>query len=265
MKLKINKNLVKRGIYFSGLTLMCLNVTGCLYEEQADIVETESIIDTNNEDGMVEPIINQVEVPGENFKLEVEYNCLGLEDSKWRITSDKKIQMRVCTNGLPADTKVWIDNIHIDTTIVATKKEMDGIIQDSMDDRIHNSLMIGFPISDTANYYGINIIEGQNDSFIHGSYMGMNGISSGSVDEHRYLESDYLERGVYANHMAVVYGILVQGPNDLEPRGIDVYDDVYIKVCDTIDFKDEYENIKNIKYNLDGSSEEVTAKQKVKK
>lgn len=39
---------------------------------------------------------------------------------------------------------------------------MNGILQDTMDDRIHNSLMLGFPISDDVCHIGINQIEGQN-------------------------------------------------------------------------------------------------------
>ena len=98
---------------------------------------------------------------------------------------------------------------------------MNGITQDSMDDRIHNSLMYGFPISDTVSFYAVNEIEGQNDTFIHGSSLGFSGYSSGYVDEERYVETDYLEGGVYANKISSAYGLLIQN-GDNEPYGVDV-------------------------------------------
>ena len=68
-----------------------------------------------------------------------------------------------------------------------------------MDDRVHNAQMVGFPISDTNTYSNVNSIEGQNQTFMQGSFYGFNGYSSGSISEKRYVESDYLSGGVYAN------------------------------------------------------------------
>ena len=78
-----------------------------------------------------------------------------------------------------------------------------------MDDRIHNAQMIGFPIADDVSYIGVNQIEGQNQTFITGTMHGFNGYSSGSVSEKRYLESDYLEKGVYANKITSVIDLIV--------------------------------------------------------
>lgn len=262
---KKNKDLLRRNLKLVTMSVFLTTATlGCLEEEASDIPVSDNIIDTNVEAGKIEPIVSTIKVPGEKFNIEAEYTCIELGDKYWRITSDKKIQMKVCTKDLPEDTKVWIDNVHIDTTTVATKKEMDGITQDSMDDHIHNSNMMGFPISNDINYYGINCIEGQNESFIHGTCLGINGINHTELNEKRYLESDYLSRGVYANHMSIIYGLLIQGPNDLEPRGVDVHDDVYITICDTIEFKKEDKGSFYRRYNLDGSFEDFIEKPKIK-
>ena len=69
------------------------------------------------------------------------------------------------TDGV-TDEKVYIDNIHTDTSICSYYAQIDGVMQDTMDDRIHNSLILGFSISDTNSYRGINQIEGQNDTFV---------------------------------------------------------------------------------------------------
>jgi hypothetical protein len=74
--------------------------------------------------------------------------------------------------------------------------------------------MLGFPISDSNSYYGINQIEGQNETFIKGFVHGYNGYGSGSIEEKRFLESDYLDKGVYANKISSVIDlIIVNGDN----------------------------------------------------
>ena len=78
-----------------------------------------------------------------------------------------------------------------------------------MDDRIHNAQMLGFPISDSNAYVGINQIEGQNETFISGFVHGYNGYSSGSISEKRFLESDYLEKAVYANKITSIIDLII--------------------------------------------------------
>ncbi|MDE5586789.1 MAG: hypothetical protein K2I72_00265, partial [Bacilli bacterium] len=107
---------------------------------------------------------------------------------------------------------------------------MDGIKQDTMDGGVHNSTLPGFLIGNDTCYYGINEIDGQNDDFIHGSFIGFESYSSGSVTEKRRMESEYLEKGVYANKISSAYTLLVKGPNDKGYRGITVGDDIYIQV-----------------------------------
>lgn len=176
--------------------------------------------------------------------------------------------LTINTVGLPENTKVWIDNIHMDTSIVGTQKKMDGITQDTMDDRIHNSKMIGFPISNEIKLYTTNSIEGQDKDFIQGTFFGLSGYSStGEFKQERYEESDYLEKGVYANKISSIFGLLVQGPNEKEPHGVDISDDINIRVYDTVSVQ-KGDNIEYRKYNDDGSYEVVKkeeAKQKVKK
>ena len=105
------------------------------------------------------------------------------------------------TDGV-TDEKVYIDNIHTDTSICSYYAQIDGVMQDTMDDRIHNSLILGFSISDTNSYRGINQIEGQNDTFVKGFASGYNGYHSASITEQRFLESDFLKNGVYANKIS---------------------------------------------------------------
>ncbi len=172
--------------------------------------------------------------------------------------------LTINTVGLKEDTKVWIDNIHMDTSIVASKNYMNGIKQDSMDDRVHSSTVIGFPISDISPLISVNAIEGQNDTFIQGTVYGINGSTSGSVEEKRFLETDYLERGVFANKVSTIYGLSIQGPNDKEPRGVDAWDDIYIKAYDTIRIQTD-KGIEYRKYKETGEYDIITEDQVKKK
>lgn len=259
--LKVNGRLLKSLACLSCCVVMATGFSGC--GEQVvtdDAMAVYDVIDSNGED--IEIMPQEIEVPGENFKLVVEYSLDDNASKKWRITDNKKITTKVYTKGLPEGVKVYIDNVHTDTTIVATKETMNGITQDSMDDRIHNSLMYGFPISDTAYLICVNEIEGQNETFISGSVHGFNGYTNGSISEKRFLETDYLEAGVYANKISSSYGLLIQ-KGDNEPYGIDVSSDIVILACNTITKVDSQGNETIYTYDRDGSYQE-TSKQKVK-
>ena len=232
---------------------MALSMTACEFDNvvyNTNIESSYDVIDSQGENVKILP--QELDVPGEEFKLVIEYYLDEDTTKKWTITDNKKLFTKVYTKGLPEGMKVWIDNIHTDVSIVASKETMNGILQDSMDDRIHNSLMYGFPISDSVSFYGVNVIEGQNDAFIKGSFHGFKGYSSGTIEEERYTEKKYLESGVFANKISSSYGLLIQvGEN--EPYGVDVSSDVVVLAYNKI--ITEYESgRKEIRtYNRDGS------------
>lgn len=214
--LKINenafKNLRKRGKYVlaAGLVGTALLLTGCDAREISTNSGAEyDIIDTTNNDALEKGITQVKEVPGEIFNLVIEYKCELEDGERWTVTSDKELTMEVRTDGCPEGVEVYIDNIHTDTTICSHYPTVDGITQDTMDDRIHNSLMLGFPIADDNAYTGTNKIEGQNDSFIKGFIHGYRGYQGGSIEEKRFLESDYLNMGVNANKIGSVIDLII--------------------------------------------------------
>lgn len=165
--------------------------------------ETKEVLDVH--DGLKQVLT----VPGEEFKLVVEYSTDLNSGTEWTITAPKKLTTKTYTQGLDSGTKVYIDNIHTDVSTVSDYTMMNGILQDSMDDRIHNSLMLGFPISDDVSHIGINQIEGQNDTFVSGSVYAFNGYAGGSYSERRFEECDYLGAGVYGSLISSSYGLLI--------------------------------------------------------
>ncbi|HAB67039.1 MAG TPA: hypothetical protein DCE23_06690 [Firmicutes bacterium] len=214
--LKINenaiRNLKKKGKYVlvAGLVGFSLLLSGCGEREISTNSGAEyDIIDTTSDEALEKGIQQIKEIPGTNIKLVIDYKCDLNEGERWTVTSDKDLTMEIRTDGCPSDVHIYIDNVHTDTTICSYYPVIDGITQDTMDDRIHNSLMVGFPISDDNPYIGTNKIEGQNDTFIQGFIHGYNGYQSGSVEEKRFLESDYLNMGVNANKIGSVIDLII--------------------------------------------------------
>lgn len=269
-----NLNIRKTFVALAVAGAMVLSFTGCdavVYNDS--IEEVYDVIDSQGENVSILPQV--LDVPGEDFKLVIEYSLDEDAAKKWTITDNKKLFTRVYTKGLEEGTKVYIDNVHTDVSIVSTQETMNGILQDTMDDRIHNSLMYGFPISDDVSFYAVNVIEGQNDTFIKGSFHGFNGFVSGSVEEQRYTEKKYLENGVFANKISSSYGLLIQ-VGDNEPYGVDVSSDVVVLAYNKIvtEYSSGKKEIRT--YNRDGSytteviepkvesTTETTEKEKVK-
>lgn len=221
----------KAKLLLLSLSLQTALLAGCDVEKEQAPVEDYDILGQGGEESSLETnLIQKIEVPNEAFSLVTEYSCDDTAKKAWRVTSDKVLYMNVKTEGLPQDYEVYIDNVHIDTFIKSKYAVMDSILQDTMDDRIHNSVMMGFPISDNTSYIGVNAIEGQNDTFIKGSFYGMNGYSNGSVEEKRYTEKDYLKLEVYANKFLIVYDLLVKGPQDKDFRNISVKSEFLVPI-----------------------------------
>lgn len=189
---------------------LSLSLTGCFSSKELATNKsvTYDTIDTMDKDALKNGITQTLDVPGEKFKLVITYQCELKEDERWTVTSNKQLNMEIKTEGL-TNEKVYIDNIHTDTTICSHYAEINGIIQDTMDDRIHNSLMPGFSISDTNSYIGINQIDGQNDTFIQGFINGWRGYTQDKITEQRFSELDYLEKGVYANLVSSIIDLII--------------------------------------------------------
>ena len=118
-----------------------------------------------------------------------------------------------------------------------------------MDDRIHNSLMLGFPIGDDIDYYNVFAVEGCNMEFIEGSGYGFNGYYSSTITQKRYTEKDYLDAGVWGSKFQIVYDLLIKTPNDKTPRCVSVKTDFVVPVNNEIVYSDGNSQTKVYKYN----------------
>ncbi len=243
------KNKLKAGVLAA---LMVTTFAGCKKREMAAYEDYDIVGQINNEDGTVDigsGLHQSLKVPGEKFTLETDYSFDDTSKREWRITSDKTLYCKVNTKGLPDDTEVYIDNVHIDSSIKAKYTSMNGILQDSMDDRIHNSLMLGFPIGDDIDYYNVFAVEGCNMEFIEGSGCGFNGYYSSTITQKRYTEKDYLDAGVWGSKFQIVYDLLIKTPNDKTPRCVSVKTDFVVPVNNEIVYSDGNSQTKVYKYN----------------
>ena len=228
------KKALKRGTLVLTTGAMICFMSSCEINTKKEVSTNNDIqydlLNTENDELVNSGIEQILDVPGEDFKLVINNKCLLDKGEKWTITSDKEMLMNIHTLGLNPNTKVYIDNIHIDTTITSVYPEVDGITQDSMDDRVHNSKMKGFPISDTNDYITINCIEGQNQTFIQGSFYGFRGYSSGEISERRYIESDYLKAGVTGNKINSVIDLIIE-KEDGTTTCTSVFSTLGVSVC----------------------------------
>ncbi len=250
----------KKRIYLIAMTgILSVGLLGCFEPEQelsADtsyldlLITNEGEEEEENADSLKKGVMQRKKVNGEDFYIVINYKS---GEEKWQINSNKKLYIEIKTENLPENLAVYIDNIHMDTSIVSTKAGFDGIMQDTMDDRVHNSLMLGFPIDNENSYFGINEIEGQNDTFIKGYFYGNRYYSGGTVQEKRYLESDYLEDGVWANRIdAVIDLIIVNKSSNKVLRQVSVDSTLLVEVNDKITFLQNGEYL-TYDYDRDGS------------
>lgn len=244
--------------------LLSIGLAGCEPQELSSDVSKVDLLTTNSseENGktLSKGITQKKDVQGENFKLLINYKS---GEDIWRITANKKLYFEIKTENLPDNLSVYIDNIHMDTSIVSTKAIYDGIMQDTMDDRIHNSLMLGFPIDNNNSFFGINEIEGQNDTFISGVGYGNQYYHSERIEQRRYLESDYLSSGVWANKIDVVVDLLICDKNSGKVlRQVSVDSSLLVEVNDKVTFLEKGDYV-TYDYDRDGSREEIKRVKKI--
>ncbi len=231
-----------RATAFSLASIAALSLVGC---DEKTPSEDYDVISQNTNDGTFNTLTQELEVPNNNFKLITEYSVNDAAKRQWRITSDKTLYIKAYTKGLDKNTQVYIDNIHIDTSIKSEYAIMDGIKQDSMDDHVHSSQLIGFSISDSQYYYGTDTIEGYNQEFIQGSIYAYNGYATGSTENKRFTEEDYIDKGVYGNKFSIVYDLLIKKENEKDFSNVSVYTDFIVKIKNTKSEEDKINEAKN--------------------
>lgn len=213
---------------FLAIAFILIALTGCEGPEKVPVEKDLDQLAPLN--GSV--LEQTLDIPGETFKLVTTYNTGRYNLSKWRITDSKSITMNAWIENLPAGTTVLVEHVHIDMSLKATQPQVDGLMQDTMDDSYHGYSQDGFFIDENYKYQNIFAVEGFSETlisgwgFVCGSYGNMN------ISEDRLTERNLTKYGeVYANKMQVVYDLLIKNEGEEYFHSASVMGEFLIPIC----------------------------------
>ncbi|WP_373261978.1 hypothetical protein [Hungatella hathewayi] len=221
------KKIVRTGLI---TILACFVLSGCTGVVETTEVATKKTMTSEKKHELLDDKIGEfengkltmeVDIPNESFTLKAVFKAEDYTIDRWRTTDVKTLNLSACTVELPENTEVFIDNVHIDTVIKSLYAAYDAIPIDTMDDRTHSSLVLGFPITDSMSYNGIFAIGGYSDMLIEGFTSGYStgkaGYNTGYIKESRVTESVLRNSAVYANMFQIVWDLWIQKPGNKYP------------------------------------------------
>lgn len=191
--------------------LMAVSFTGCSDVER---VSKETELDSLE---LMEgtTLTQELDVPGEEFTLVIEYDTGRYDFSNWRITSNKYINMSAYVTGLPEGTTVMVDHMHVDISLQSTLAQIDGMLQDSMDNSYNGTSQDGYYINEDYRYRNTFIIEGYSQTLINGWGFICGSYGDVEISEDRLTEKNLIQEGeVYANKVQAEYKLLVKNAGE---------------------------------------------------
>lgn len=167
----------------------------------------------------------------EGFEFVTTYNTGDYNLGRWRITDSKVINMTAQVTNVPEGATILIEHVHIDISLKSTNPQLDGLLQDSMDDSYHGNSQDGFFISKNYPYQNQFAIQGFSKDLIDGWMFVCGSYGSGSISQNRLTEKNLVHSGkVYANKMQVVYDILIKYANEDFYHVVSVLDEFLIPI-----------------------------------
>ncbi len=136
------------------LVSMTIILSACASTPSAPLTRETTIINNDLAGGSV-----QFRHTVESFVLVTEFSTPDPIEY-WHITEPKLILMRAWIEEGGDNCEVLVEHVHADAFIMSRYSGWDGIITDSMDDKIHSSLQPGFWITSTYKYEEIFSVEG---------------------------------------------------------------------------------------------------------
>lgn len=207
------------------MVVLAFSLTGCLDEET--VPEEKNLEVLNPLKGSTLEKAHEIE----GLEFITTYNTGDYDLSRWRITDSKVINMTAEVTNVPEGATVLIEHVHIDMSLKSTSPQLDGLLQDSMDDSYHGTSQDGFFISDKYQYQNKFAVEGFSKDLIDGWMFVCGSYGSGSITQDRLTEKNLVQYGkVYANKMQVVYDILVKYVDEDFYHVVSVLDEFLIPV-----------------------------------
>lgn len=128
----------------------------------------------------------------------------------WKITDNKDLLLFLEVVNQPSDVIVYVEHMHADVTIHAYEEQLDGLLQDTMDDKLHAGDQPGFWVDPVHRYEEIFAVEGYSKWLIEGWMWFYSGWGSGKTDERRLTEENIIKAGAVGSQITVVYDILIE-------------------------------------------------------
>lgn len=186
--------------------ILAASVDGCGIEVET-VPKEENLPVLQQVEG--ETLQNTHEIEG--MKFVTTYDTMEYDLSRWRVTDSKKVNMSAQIKNVPSGASVLVEHVHIDISLKSTDPQLDGLIQDSMDDSYHGTSQDGFLVNELYPYQNIFAIQGFSKDLIEGWSFVCGSYGSGVITQNRLTERNLIEYGkVYANKMQVVYDILIK-------------------------------------------------------
>lgn len=192
-----------------GLVIAAMaSLTGCIEDET---VPKSDLPELNNDLALGKLVISR---QVENFSFVTEYRT-DYDTANWRITDSKTLFMSAYLDGAPDNITVLIEHVHIDIGLKSVKAALDGWKQDTMDDKLHTGLQLGFWITNDYPYENTFAIEGFSEHLISGWGFYSSTLGHSHISENRLTEKRLIEKGgVYGNKVQVIYDLLIKSEGE---------------------------------------------------
>lgn len=208
--------LIKRYRVYALLVAAVILASACSEESKTTPAE-QKLPSLNNEldDGKYSVSSN---IEGENVGVTMTY-WTDYNAKSWRITDGKTLRFSVKLDRAPEGPvkpiQVFIEHVHVDVSVQASKASIDGMPQDSMDDSLHSGDQPGFLVTTQYPYEEVFSIEGYSKTLIDGwSHATSEYGSDGAIGEKRLTEGALRNQGANANKFTFVYDVVIGNKED---------------------------------------------------
>jgi uncharacterized membrane protein len=149
------------------------------------------------------------ELEGGRIVITTFYNT-SYAEGQWKITDNKNVGIYLFVEKQPNNTIILVEHMHADVLIYSNRSEINGIKQDTMDDKLHTGNQLGFYVSPEYPYSCIFAIEGYTEFLlsIWGFMWGDFGWMSGT--ERRLTEDTLKYYGAKGNEFMIVFDLLIK-------------------------------------------------------
>lgn len=163
----------------------------------------------------------------EGVKIQTSYRS-DYGESMWQITDNKELFIALEILEQPENTTVMIEHMHADISIHSYKEEVDGLTQDSMDDKMHTGTQEGFYVSPEHPYFETFAVEGYSKFLIEGWGFLIGYYGWTSIEEKRLTEANLKKAGAQGSEVVTIFDVLIRHDGEDYFHKRIIVDDFYI-------------------------------------